>query len=189
MDLDAVVRALGDGNPEVRDAALEALEGLYVQCDGGTCTTDPEIARVALPAAIAALSDPDPGVRMSATRALRLLASDGGPAASALAAALSDPVPELRLEILGTLGEMGERAAATAHRVAEYLEHGASADERSAAAYALGNLGVPDEQVDRLVAALVDDEPSVQAGAAYALSIALERGSAHASQALRRLRP
>jgi HEAT repeat protein len=187
-DLQATLALLLDDPPEARAAALEALEALYVHCDNGTCTTDPEIARIALPQAIAALDHRDAGVRITAAMTIRLLASDGGPAVAALASALADPAAEVRLAILGALGELGRTAVAAAPPVGERLAHGASSDERSAAAYALGNMGAPDAQVELLVAALIGDEPAVQAGAAYALSIALERGESRASRALHQLR-
>jgi HEAT repeat protein len=75
---------------------------------------------------------------------IRLLASDGGEAVASLTAALADPALEVRLAILGALGELGTVAAAAAHPVGERLAHGSASDERSAAAYTLGNLGAPD---------------------------------------------
>jgi hypothetical protein len=186
-DLRATLAALTEGAAEAREAALAALKVLYVHCEGGSCTTDPEIASMALPPAMNALRDPDPGVRVTGARAIRLLASDGGAAIPSLMAALADHAVEVRLEVLGSLGEFGV-AAAAAQPVGERLARGATVEERASAAYTLGNLGAPDEQIDLLIAALIGDEPAVQAGASHALTVALERGSAYAAAALRRLK-
>ena len=149
------------------------LKGLYVRCNAGGCTTDPEVARAALPHAIRALSDPDPEIRVTGVRAIELFAADAGEAVPDLARALVDPSAAVRLSALEALGEAGDGAAVVAARIAERLMHAPTAEERSAAAVALGNAGAVANHLDALLAALFDDVSTVQASAAHALGLGL----------------
>ena len=110
--LRAITSALTDGRSEVREAALQALESLYVRCENGSCTTAPDVAQVALPLALRALSDPDAGVRVTGVRAIRLMAADAAALVPSLAAARADPAALVRREALGALGELGVSGSA-----------------------------------------------------------------------------
>jgi HEAT repeat protein len=187
--------ALDDPRPEVREATLATLKDLYVSCEAGTCTTHPDVARAALPHAMRALGDPDPGVRVTGIRAIELFATDAGEAVFDLVRAAVDPVEAVRLAALEALCELGTGAAPAALQVAERLAHAPTPEERSAAAAALGNASTRVDDLDALVDALVDalihDVAAVQASAAHALGLALdderEDRRSRVSRALHRL--
>lgn len=166
--------ALRDSEPAARDRALATLEKLYVTCESGTCVTDAAVARMALPHAKHALADPDPGVRVAGARAIELFAGDAGEAITELATTIVDPSLPVRLAALEALCEAGEGAAVVAEALADRLANAATAEERSAAAVALGNAGAQAEHLDVLLVALLEDVPSVQASAAHALGMALD---------------
>jgi HEAT repeat protein len=132
------------------------------------------VARAALPHATRALCDPDPEIRISGARAIELFATDADESIGDLARALSDPVASVRVAVLGALAELGPSATAAAPEVALRLVHGSTVEERSAAAYTLGNLSAQTDHLDALLDALLHDLPPVQAGAASALADALE---------------
>jgi hypothetical protein len=77
--------------------------------------------------------------------------------------------------------------------VAERLTQAKAAEERAVAAYTLSNLRAGGDHLDVLLRALLHDVPAVQAGAAYALSFALEDEREElrerVSQAFHRLSP
>lgn len=159
---------------DVRKAALERLEALYVSCEGGSCRTSPGVARSALPHAKRALTDLDPEVRAAGARAVELFASDGEELIPDLARLLEDPAAAVRLAALDALCEFGATASPAVPQVTERLIRAPTPDERRAAADCLGNADAEMDSVDALLDALVNDVPAVQAGAAHALARALE---------------
>jgi HEAT repeat protein len=170
----ATAEALLDPRTEAREATLGELKALYVRCASGTCTTDPRVARAALPYALRALGDADPEVRISGLQALELLAPHAEGSLEEIAHALADPVAAVRIAALEALGEFGPAAAPMAARVAERLKHAPTPEERAAAAGVLGNLGAQTDYLDDLVEAILHDVPSVGAEAASTLALAVE---------------
>ncbi|HEU4404404.1 MAG TPA: hypothetical protein VFS43_03845 [Polyangiaceae bacterium] len=73
-ELGPTLAALLDPEPGRRAEALGRLKSLYVRCDEGSCSTNPEIAAAALPYALRALTSADAGVRVTGADALGLLA-------------------------------------------------------------------------------------------------------------------
>lgn len=99
-----LVARLSHGDPEQRDALTVALARL---------------GESAVPALIAALSDPDADVRSHAADTLGHLGSpDADPAADALARLTSDADPRVALAAVSALGELGEVADAALRAVA-----------------------------------------------------------------------
>jgi len=176
-EIDAAALTAGDllePRAAVREAALERLKSLYVSCEGGVCTTSPEVARLGLSHATRALLDPDPEIRVTGVRAIELFAADGEEAVPDLARLLEDSVGAVRLAALEALCEFGGAAAPVVPQVAQRLLHASSPDERCAAADCLGNADIEMAHVDALLHALANDLPAVQACAAHALGCALE---------------
>jgi len=170
----STAEALRDAHPDVREATLVRLKELYVSCEGGTCTTHPDVAREALPHARRALEDPDPEVRVTGARAIELFAADAEEWIFVLVRALADPMATVRLAALDALCEFGPAAAPVAPQVAERLAHAPTPEERSLAAAMLGNAGAQVDHLDALLDALLHDVPAVQASAAHAFGLALE---------------
>jgi HEAT repeat protein len=170
----SVAGILCETGREARSRVLAQLKELYVSCDAGTCTTDPEVATAALPHARRALADLNPEIRITGARAIELFAIDAGDAVADLAQALVDPVAAVRLAALEALCEVGAGAAPVAAQIAERLTDAPTPEERAAAADALGNAGSQVEHLDTLLDALLHDVPAVQACAAHALGFALE---------------
>jgi HEAT repeat protein len=171
----ALAADLEDACPGTREEALEKLKALYVRCEAGSCTLVPVVAGVALPYAHRALAHPEPGVRIAGLCAVALFAPDAEASIPLLAAALADADAAVRLTAIEALGEFGASAASVAGSVAERLAHAPTPEERSAAAHVLaGYRGGQIDHLDALLHALLHDAPAVQAGAAFALSNALE---------------
>lgn len=137
----ALSEALRDTRPGMRETVLAKLKAIYVRREGGDETTDPDVARAALPGAIRALRDPDPEVRIAGIQAIELLAPDAERWIPELARALSDSVAAVRIAALEALCEFGPRASEVAPLVAERQRDAPTPEERSAAADALHNFG------------------------------------------------
>lgn len=94
-----------------------------------------------IPYALHALVEPQPAVRVTAARALAVLAFDAETALPDLARALTDPDVAVRVAVLEAIGEFSERAASFAPLIAEILTRAMTDEERIAATDALHNVG------------------------------------------------
>jgi len=95
-------------------AISQALAGIPVRPWGVRETAVDAIARIgepAVPVLIQSLSDPDPGVRTQAARALARMTDKAKPALPALTAALNDPDEDVRIAATRALGQLGPAAA------------------------------------------------------------------------------
>jgi len=101
-----------------------------------------------IPYARRALAAQQPALRVTAARALAILAADAESALPHLARALADSDVEVRVAVFEALGEFSERAAGFAPLIAERLTHATTDEERAAAADALQNME-PDRDNDR----------------------------------------
>jgi HEAT repeat protein len=92
----------------------QALAAIPIRQWGVKETAVDAIARIgepAVPALIQSLSDPDPGVRAQAARALARMSEKAQTALPALTAALDDPDEDVRIAATRALGQMGPVAA------------------------------------------------------------------------------
>ena len=102
-----MLRALGDVDPQVRNAALRALSGLGAS--GGRAVTGMvQMMR----------SDPDTSLRVEAAGRLGDLYDAGAPAVPALLTALGDPLISVRRAAIGSLGDIGLGALDSARAIA-----------------------------------------------------------------------
>ncbi len=146
----ALIKALDDGNGNVRRTAAEALIKI------------PSEADMIIPALVGALKHGDYTFQV----ALRKM---GAPAVPALVEALKDERWVARKGAANVLGMLGRRATESAPALLEALKD-ERREVRAAAARALGGIGAPpDEAVPALVHALEDEFPSVRRRAAEAL--------------------
>jgi HEAT repeat protein/beta-lactamase regulating signal transducer with metallopeptidase domain len=147
--VEALVGALKDESPEVRQQAMHAL----------TQVRSPAIVEPM----IAALSDSNAEVRQSAAAALGQV---GDPrAAPALSRLLSDADADVRQQAVFALGQLGAKESGPA--LIKALGD-SDAEVRQRAAFALGQLG-DRSAVPGLVSALGDKVPDVRQQAAFAL--------------------
>jgi HEAT repeat protein len=136
------IRALGDGNWEVRrDAALELGR------------IGPE--RGVIPALIQALGDDEWKVREAASDALGRIGPEAVPA---LIQALEDEDWRVREAAAWALRVIRPRAVGAAPALLQVLEDDENADVREAAAEALGETGLEKEVIPALIQALEDEE-------------------------------
>lgn len=154
-----LVEALRRSEPPVRRQVLELL---------GERPPFGEAVIDRLEAIIAALQDPDAGVRACAATTLGRLGSDACGSTDALVRTLGDPVPEPRLAAARSLGELGPCAASAHEELAARLND-ADPRLRFEAARALWRTARDASRaVPALVAAL--EQPPVHWQAALALS-------------------
>jgi HEAT repeat protein len=169
-------RALGDGEHEVREAAVSALGRLPPSLSRRAAVAltgrlDDESAGVRQRAAevlgkmgearavvplLSRLSDPTREVRAAALEALALLGD--GRAVPAMVRMLRDPADDVRAAAVTALGRLKARAAVAP--LVEVMAHGQPESLRARAAFALGQLGQAGaaDAVEALVAALDRDE-------------------------------
>jgi len=125
---DAVLRALGDQDPEIRSAAAWALTQMA--------------APTAVPALAKSLADPNPRVRSLSAVALGSLRAKAVAAVPSLVAALGDSEAYVRAPAADALGSIGPSAKAAVEALIEHLQ---VQDEQTyvvrSLAAALGNIG------------------------------------------------
>ena len=150
-----LVRALGDTDPEVAQAAHDGLAAGGIDC---------------APQLLEALSGELPEAAQDA--AVELLARHGAAATTALADALSEsPASTVRLVAARALGAIGKAAEEGIAALLRGLDDRASASVRIASAHALGFVGVEDDTIlGALRQALNDPIPSVRRASAIAAS-------------------
>ncbi len=183
-------RAISDGSPGVRRAALQSLLAVGARTQASKLKVtflalsqdkDPEVRRAATDALSVGISvvvselslglkDPAPEKREKAALSLWSMGSDASPATAALATALGDADPRVRQRAAEALSAIGldSREAAPALRVAV---QDSSPVVRSAALGALVRVEVPSSDlVGLLVARLSDPEDRVRVAAVMAIA-------------------
>jgi HEAT repeat protein len=179
----ALLRALADRDAVVRSIAAAAVEEQMHNCQlmvgraGGFYCPAAEVYGPITPELIvpltSALADPDPGVRRAAAAALQAAPGDAAkPAVPALIArALGDPDADVRYFAAAALQQFGPPASAAAIRAFTAALRQAAAQERVAAATALGVAGADAEAVRALIAAVKHDAGEVSRAADTALEL------------------
>jgi len=123
----------------------------------------------ALPVLIRATADRSPAVRRNAVDALGRVDTQGQ-SVEQLRGALKDSDPLIRRAAARSLGLIGQPASQAAGELATLLREGSSADQRWAAATALGRIGASTPAaIAALVAALDDNNEAVRWAAAQSL--------------------
>jgi HEAT repeat protein len=160
---EALVKALKDQNPSVRDGAVRALGQIHPAALGEA------VARKAALGLAACVADESAEVRSNAVLALRFYGPAAGPAAEHLARALEGKDARDQLLILETLEAVGARAKAAVPALGTALA-AEDLQVRVAAARALARLGPDAAPATRaLVGALDDANPTVRLAASEAL--------------------
>ena len=170
-DVEAVVKDMPEPEPmPSADTSGESLEGAVAGAGAGQAAVaaagkDGETApdTVGLAALIAALRDPDAGVRRAAAQSLGNI--ENPRAVDGLVAVLGDSDVEVRRAAVWALGEIEDRRAVDALLP---LLKDADPEVRKSAAWALGNIEDP-RAADGLAGALRDESAEVRKTAAWAL--------------------
>ncbi|HEX6643856.1 MAG TPA: M56 family metallopeptidase [Gemmatimonadales bacterium] len=170
-EADTQEQALADPDPKVapRSDARPDVDGsirtaISAKIGAGISLEDAaKLDTLGLAALIAALRDPDAGVRRAAASSLGNLGSRR--AVEPLIAVLRDPDPEVRENAANSLGSLEDRRAVDGLIP---LLRDANVDVRTAALSALGSLDDP-RAADAVVPLLRDESADVRKHAAYAL--------------------
>jgi len=185
--IQALVQALRDRDPDVRQKAAEALRQLlpahpealrnFLRVLPVPMTPQETQAlkgvlrayRGAVPAVRALLSDPDPKVRAGAVWALGVVGSAAA-TPKVIRALLSDPDPRVRAGAVWALGWMG-KAAATPEIIRDLLTRrlDEAPNVRTAALEVLRKLPVSPETVSAVLRDIRGDEPEAGEATAWAL--------------------
>ncbi len=150
--------AMNDGNPLVRQAAMDALASLGPS------------ARAATAALTERLDDKDAGIQLSAVRAIGKLGSDDPVLAKRLAGMIDDAGTDLRLAVVESLGGFGKLPGSAVASLVGVLkvEHAVT---QSAAFDALAKLGKEAKSaLPALSQAVRHDNATVRASALNALA-------------------